>query len=80
MTSLRGFVETVLLKNDTLSVAERRDYLAIALRQSERLTMLVEELFDLERLDYEGESRPLRGTRFCFRLPLEGTLQQLAAQ
>lgn len=54
LTSLRGYVETVLVKDDVLSATERRNYLQIAARQSERLTTLVDELFELAKLDFKG--------------------------
>ena len=39
------------LKADTVSPVEREEYLEIALRQSERLGKLVDELFELTKLD-----------------------------
>lgn len=54
LTSLRGYVETLLLKGDSLSADERRSYLEVAARQSERLATLVDELFELAKLDFRG--------------------------
>lgn len=54
LTSLRGYVEILLMKNESLSAAERRRYLEIAARQSERLATLVDELFELAKLDFAG--------------------------
>jgi signal transduction histidine kinase len=51
VATLRGYLETLLLKHDTLDEEERRRYLEIAHAQSERLGRLVEELFELARLD-----------------------------
>ncbi len=51
LASLHGYLETLQLKADTLDVREREEYLAIALRHSERLTRLVMELFELAKLD-----------------------------
>jgi signal transduction histidine kinase len=51
IASLQGYLETLLIKEDALSVEERRQYLAIALRHSERLGKLVAELFELAKLD-----------------------------
>jgi signal transduction histidine kinase len=51
LASLHGYLETLGLKNDELSEAERRRYLAVALRSSERLRVLVDELFELAKLD-----------------------------
>lgn len=51
IASLQGYLETLLIKEDSLSAEQRRDYLAIALRHSERLGRLVTELFELAKLD-----------------------------
>jgi len=56
LATLRGYLETLQLKEGTLSDEERRAYLDIALRHSERLGTLITELFELSKLDsYEGE-------------------------
>jgi signal transduction histidine kinase len=54
LASLRGYLDTLLLKEATLSIAERRAYLEIALRQAEHLQLLISELFELARLDFQG--------------------------
>lgn len=51
LTSLHGYLETLLLKDETLSTQERRQYLEIATAQSTRLTQLVSDLFELAKLD-----------------------------
>jgi len=51
LTSLHGYLETLLLKDDSLSVQERRQYLQVATAQSTRLRQLIEELFELAKLD-----------------------------
>ncbi len=51
LTHLQGYIETVLLKEESLEPAERREYLAIALRHGERLGRLVTDLFELAKLD-----------------------------
>ena len=61
LASLTGYIETLQLKEGSLSEKEREQYLAIARRQSERLGRLVEELFELARLesqDMEPELEP----------------------
>ena len=58
LASLRGYLETLLLKKSELSAEERDHYLEIALRHSESLGNLVTELFDLARL----ESREIRAS------------------
>ncbi|MEM1202245.1 MAG: HAMP domain-containing sensor histidine kinase [Acidobacteriota bacterium] len=51
IATLRGYLETLSLKEGVLTGEQRDEYLAIALRQSERLGRLVTELFELTKLD-----------------------------
>lgn len=51
LASLKGYLETLLLKDDSLSAKERLAYLQIAHNNSERLSKLVTELFELAKLD-----------------------------
>lgn len=51
LTSLHGYLETLLLKDDDLSAEERRRYLQIAAAQSSQLNRLIGELFELAKLD-----------------------------
>lgn len=51
LTSLRGFLETLSLKQATLSDADRQRYLDGAIRQADRLNRLVGDLFELARLE-----------------------------
>jgi signal transduction histidine kinase len=51
ITSLRGYLETLYVKADSLSEAERHEYIGIALKHSERLAQLVSELFELAKLE-----------------------------
>jgi len=51
LASMHGYVDTLLLKNDTLSSAERRQYLEVARRHTHRLGKLIGDLFELSKLD-----------------------------
>ncbi|MGQ0694589.1 MAG: sensor histidine kinase [Nitrospiraceae bacterium] len=51
LASLQGYLETLQMKEDTLTEQERRRFLEIATQQSERLGNLVSELFELAKLD-----------------------------
>ena len=51
LASLHGYLETLLMKEGALTRDEHRNFLDIALKQSERLSELVGELFELARLD-----------------------------
>jgi len=56
LAALHGYLETLLIKEGSLTPQEQRDYLQVAMRHSERLTKLVAELFELARLD-SGEAQ-----------------------
>lgn len=51
MTSLHGYLETLLVKADGLDAAERRRYLEVALGQSRKVGRLAQTLFELARLE-----------------------------
>lgn len=51
LASLHGYLETLQLKEGRLDGATRREFLDIALRHSRRLQRLVEDLFELAKLD-----------------------------
>jgi two-component system OmpR family sensor kinase len=54
LASLQGYLETLLLKADSLSEAEKQDYIKIALQHSDRLRKLISELFELATLENQG--------------------------
>ena len=49
--AMRGYLELLASRAEQLSADERQRYVAIALRQCEQLGRLVDELFELARLD-----------------------------
>ena len=51
LASMHGYVDTLLIKNDTLSTDERRHYLEITRRHTQRLGQLIGDLFELSKLD-----------------------------
>lgn len=51
LTTMRGYLETLQLKREELSAEEKQQYLQTALSHSQRLALMVEELFELARLD-----------------------------
>ncbi len=51
LTTMQGYLETLKLKKQDLSNDEQSQYLEIALSHSKQLAALVEELFELARLD-----------------------------
>lgn len=52
LSSMHGYLETLLVKDATLDAAERRRYLGIALDQSRKVGTLAQSLFELARLEY----------------------------
>jgi signal transduction histidine kinase len=51
LTSLHGYLETLKFKSAQLTPLQREDYLDAALGHSQRLSKLIEELFELAKLD-----------------------------
>ena len=51
LVSIHGYVETILMKDATLTPEERQKYLRTVLHGTERLKRLVEELFELSKLE-----------------------------
>lgn len=51
LTSIRGHLETMLLKDETLTPERRREFLEITLKNVSSFQKLVEELFDLAKLE-----------------------------
>lgn len=57
LASLQGYLETLQMKTGDFTVEQRRHYLDTAHQQGRRLTHLVEELFELSKLD-ANEAQP----------------------
>lgn len=51
LASLRGYIDTLMIKGDSLKPEERKVFLEIAAQQTERLGRLIGELFDLAKLE-----------------------------
>lgn len=48
---MHGYVETMLMKNDTLTKDDRQRYLNIVLKSTEKLKRMVTQLFELSKLE-----------------------------
>ena len=57
LATIQGYIETILIKADTLSEEERKKYLHTILNSTERLKNLVSELFELSKLEAR-ETKP----------------------
>lgn len=53
LASLRGYIETLQLKDSSLSEELRREFLQIAQRQAMRLQRLIDDMFEAAKLDAE---------------------------
>ena len=62
LSSLQGYLETLALKNDELTEEEKKQYISISYKQSERLGRLISELFDLAML--ENQNAPIHHEPF----------------
>ena len=51
LAALQGYLETLQMKDATLSPAERQQYLGTAMRRAARLNTLIAALFELAKLD-----------------------------
>jgi signal transduction histidine kinase len=51
LATLQGYIETLFLKDESLSAGNRRHHLEIAIQHCDRLSKLVDELFELAKLD-----------------------------
>jgi len=59
LAALRGYLQTLLMKRDALPEAQQHHYLEVANRHAERLSRLVEQMFELAKLD-APETEPKR--------------------
>jgi len=59
LAALRGYLQTLLMKRDALTDAQQIHYLEVANRHAERLARLVEQMFELAKLD-APETQPKR--------------------
>lgn len=65
LASMQGYIETLIMKGDTLDPAQRLQYLEIARKHATHLAALIQDLFELALLDSGG----VTPTREEFSLP-----------
>ncbi|WP_455169896.1 ATP-binding protein [Aegicerativicinus sediminis] len=56
IASIRGFVETLMIKEDELNEEEKQRYMEIVLKNSDKLKKLVDDLFELSKLEAKQRS------------------------
>ncbi len=80
LTTLHGFLETLQLKAGRLPELEQQHFLQVALRQSEKVSRLAQELFELAKLECDETCLNLEA--FCMAELIQDVVQkfQLSAQ
>jgi signal transduction histidine kinase len=78
LASLQGYLDTLSIKESELPSEERRQYLALALKHSQRLGRLIEELFELASL--EARETQVRWERFSMSELLQDVVQKFALE
>lgn len=76
LASMQGYLETLTLRNNQLDENQRREYLDIAYKHCQRLTHLVQELFELSKLD-AGRTQP-QTERFSLAELLQDVVQKFS--
>lgn len=61
----RGYIETLLMKNDSMNAEERERFLNIVLNSTENLEQLVTDLFELSKLESEKVPLKLEQVNIC---------------
>ena len=74
LTSLHGYLQTMQLHADQVPDPERERYLAIAVRQSEKVGRLAQELFELAKL--ECQATPLQIESFNLMELVQDVIQK----
>ena len=74
LATIHGYLETLLLKDSELEPEERRRYVEIAARHSERLGKLISELFELSKLD--SQETELQGEAFSLAELIQDVTQE----
>jgi two-component system OmpR family sensor kinase len=74
LATMRGYVETLLMKDESLSAEERRNYLKTAISHCERLGTLIDELFELAKLD--AHERVVRSEQFSLSELVQDVIQK----
>jgi hypothetical protein len=76
LATMQGYIETLLLKDESLSAEERRNYLKIAVSHCERLSKLISDLFELAKL--EADDRVVHSEPFSLSELVQDIVQKFA--
>lgn len=89
LAALRGYLDTLILKQGKLEPERQREYLSVALRHADRLGRLIDDLFELAKLEARlepPEREPFRIGELVqdvaqkFRVPAESRGVRLEAE
>lgn len=78
LAAIQGYLDTLLLKDETLTPQERQQYLQIAVRQARSLSQLISTLFYLAKLD-SGQA-VLQLEQFRIEEVVQDVVQKFALQ
>jgi len=78
LTNLQGYLETLMIKRDSLSEEERGHYVELALKHARRLGQLTDELFELAML--ESDARALHFEPFSLAELVQDVSQKFALE
>ena len=78
LSSLKGYLETLLLKNQQLDNKDQQEYLKIASKHCMRLEKLVAELFELAKLD--SPDMRLESESFCLEDLVQDVIQKFGIE
>ena len=80
LASIQGYLETILMKGDKLSSEARTNYLERSLRNSDKLKNLIEELFELSKLESKERKLNIEPTNIAdLILDIVGSSKIIAA-
>jgi signal transduction histidine kinase len=74
LATMQGYIETLLLKDESLSPEDRRHYLKIAVSHCERLSKLITDLFELAKL--EADDRVVHAEPFSLSELVQDIVQK----
>jgi signal transduction histidine kinase len=78
LAALDGYLQTLQMKQDELTQEQRREFIAIALKQSQRMIRMVDDLFELARLEAKEMQPAMEPT--CLADLLQDVVQKFQLQ
>ena len=66
LASMQGYIETLIIKDDSLDVGTRRQYLEVARKHATHLGRLIQDLFELAMLDANPAAKAVFEANLAF--------------